>query len=157
MAGTEPMASPVVARSLRPAVEAKCDVDGINRQLQFLMDSKANDPISPFNMDDYVQRVSTNTSFLRQLISTLTEDDSYEMSDWEDEEAMKPDPEETGEGEVNGKKIPSWAQDNNLRVIVSRQNISDGDKIFQDMPRRVSLVDIFETRNFPYYTSKLRH
>lgn len=106
---------------------------------------------------NYSDLVRNSTDFLRNIISSLqAEEDPYDISDWEDEEAMKPMELDLDAEIFNGKKIPSWACGKQLAAAVSKQNQNDGDRIFQDLPRRVNIVALFETNVFPYYQQRFR-
>ena len=88
------------------------------------------------------------------MTSLKSRNASYDMSDWEDEEPMKPmefDPDETW---FNGKAIPAWASGKQLARAVLRQSPCDGDILFQSLSRRCNLVEIFGTKRFKYYDAK---
>lgn len=106
---------------------------------------------------NYSDLVRNSTDFLRNIISSLqAEDDPYEMSDWEDDEAMKPMELDIDADIINGKKIPAWACGKQLAIAVAKQNQIDGERIFQDLDRRVDIVKLFGTNVFPYYQQRIR-
>ena len=101
---------------------------------------------------NYSDLVRNSTDFLRNIITSLqAKNEPYELSDWEDEDAMKPMELDLDAEVVNGKQIPSWACGQQLAMAVARQNQIDGDRIFHDLPRRVNIVDLFGTNVFAYY------
>ncbi|OHT15645.1 hypothetical protein TRFO_14023 [Tritrichomonas foetus] len=106
---------------------------------------------------NYSDLVRNSTDFLRNIITSLQiQNDPYELSDWEDEDAMKPMDLDLDAEIVNGKTIPAWACGKQLSMAMARQNQTDGDRIFQELPRRVNIVDLFGTNVFSYY-QRVRH
>ena len=81
-------------------------------------------------------------------------DDSYEMSDCEDEEPMKTIDLNLNSEFFNGKPIPKWAYGQQLKMTANRQNASDGDLIFWNLPKRCNLIELFGTTVFKYYSKK---
>lgn len=117
-------------------------------------DSQRTQTTSTFSKSklNYSDLVRNSTNFLRNIISSLqAEDEPYDMSDWEDEEALKQLDFDIEAEVINGKKIPSWACGNQLAIALSKQNQYDGDRIFQDLPRKVNLFKMF-----PYYQQSFR-
>lgn len=137
--------------------------DDQNLQINFAnsisnINQRPHPPPSTFSKSksNYSDLVRNSTDFLRSIISSLQTEDPYDMSDWEDEEAMKPMELDLNVDVVNGKKIPSWASGKQLAIAVSKQNQTDGDRIFQDLDRRVNIVTLFGTNVFPYYQQRFR-
>jgi hypothetical protein len=78
----------------------------------------------------------------------------YDLSDWEDDDAMKAVELDIDSRASEGKPFPDWAMGANLDMAVARQNPSDGDVVFQSLARRCNLVELFETTRFEYYQKK---
>jgi hypothetical protein len=83
--------------------------------------------------------------------------DEYPLSDWEDEEAMKPQEFDMDAHEANGKRFPDWACGPGLSDAIAHQNPKDGDVLFQSMSRRCNLIDLFGTTHFQYYQKTPKH
>ena len=103
----------------------------------------------------YSDLIVRGNEILDGIMQTLKpRNTSYDMSDWEDEEPMKPmefDPDETW---FNGKEIPPWASGEQLARAVLRQRACDGDILFQNLSRRCNLVEVFGTKRFKYYDNR---
>lgn len=101
---------------------------------------------------NYPDLVLNGTNFLNNIITSLeASNEPYDMSDWEEEDAMKQMELDLDSTELNGKSIPSWAIGTQLKTSINRQNNSDGDRIFQSLARRCNLNEVFGTNNFKYY------
>lgn len=100
--------------------------------------------------------VMKGSNMLNKIMGSLKaqRDESYNMSDWEDEDAMKPEDFDPDNIESLGKPIPDWAYGDRLERAVRRQNMDDGDIIFQSMERRCNLRDCFQTNYFKYYENR---
>jgi hypothetical protein len=78
----------------------------------------------------------------------------YDLSDWEDDDAMKAVELDMDSRASEGKPFPDWATGQNLEMAVARQNPSDGDVLFQSLARRCDLVELFGTNKFEYYQKR---
>lgn len=107
----------------------------------------------------YSDLVQNSTDLLRNIITSLqSQNDSYEISDGEDDDAKFADYDLTSKS-FNGKNIPSWACNPQLFIAVSKQNQKDGDQIFRDLSRKVDANDffnLFHTKAIPYYQKQKR-
>ena len=97
----------------------------------------------------YTEMVEKGNKILNNIISSLKENTSYELSDWEDEEAMK-----NQDFDLDDFDVPIWATKENIKLSMNRQTIIDGEKLFINLPRRCNLNEIFETNKFKYYSNK---
>ena len=96
--------------------------------------------------------IESGNNLLKSIISALSDNGTYEMSDWEDEEPMKMEDIDQECETFDGKKIPSWALVEPLKKSIYYQKQADGDKIFANLPRRCNLEAVFGTKSIPYYT-----
>ena len=104
----------------------------------------------PYKISEVIQE---GNDFFQDILNDV-EDHPYEMSDWEDEEPMKPMELDIYSHDFNGKYIPSWAIGEDLIQAMKQQEPSDGDKIFHSLLRRIDYKTIFGTSNIPYYHRK---
>lgn len=95
--------------------------------------------------------IENGNNLLRSIITTLSSPNTYQMSDWEEEGAMKDEDIDQESDTFDGKKIPSWALVEPLNKSISNQRQSDGDSIFANLPRRCNLEAVFGTKSIPYY------
>jgi hypothetical protein len=91
---------------------------------------------------------------VRMMTSLNPQGQEYDLSDWEDDDAMKAGELDIDSDTSDGKSFPDWASGTNLALAVARQNPNDGDIIFQTLARRCDLVQLFGTSNFEYYQKK---
>lgn len=95
--------------------------------------------------------VEEGNNLLKSIISSLTKENEYQMSDWEDDHAMKDEDIDQECDVFEGKKIPTWACVEPLKISIENQKQADGDKIFASLPRRCNLEAVFGTKCIPYY------
>lgn len=96
------------------------------------------------------QMCETGKSSVPSIIDS-NDYDCYELSDWEDDEALKQEDTEFDCDEVDGKSIPLWARSENIYRQMSKQKLGEGDRIFKDMPKDCNLIQVFPKSTLPYY------
>lgn len=106
--------------------------------------------------EKFSDMILNGNEILNTIIKTLKETRTYELSDWEEEEAMKQGDMDTEAETVNGKDIPQWASHDHLIRSINRQSLHDGDCIFQNLDRRCDLSKVFGTNTFKYYTQRMK-
>jgi hypothetical protein len=123
----------------------------IHRQLDF-------DPVEEGDRSHSLPRPELLAASTRMLDGIMAawqpRSDPYDLSDWEDDDAMKEVEIDADCRGSDGKAFPDWASGSTLESAVAKQNPNDGDLIFRTMARRCDLVEMFGTSRFEYYQKR---
>jgi hypothetical protein len=112
-------------------------------------------PRDPRTRASYPDLILCGNQKLDRIMTFLApRPNEYELSDWEDEDAMKTQEFDLDASESSGKQFPDWACGENLERAVAHQDPTDGDTLFHTMARRCNLIDLFGTTHFRYYQKR---